>query len=93
MRKLLFIIVLFFSTSVLAEDNWLYINSMTLTKTLADRDFKIIDTFHNEGLPSVSYLLWNSRRGTTVMCSVQFKTIRLQVPIETKCFLEGVKKN
>ena len=93
MRKLLFIIVLFFSTGVLAEDNWSYINGMTLTKTLKDRDFKIMDTFHNEGLPSVSYLLWNSRTGTTVMCSVQFKTIRLQVPTKTKCFLEGSKKN
>ena len=48
MRKLFFIIVLFFSTSVLAIEKWEKIPGLTIADLLYE-DLKIIDTFTQDG--------------------------------------------
>jgi hypothetical protein len=80
MRKLIFIIVLFFSTSVLAEGTWEEIPT-NLTELLKKK-FAIIDQYSVKN--SRHYLLYSRQK--LIVCRV-YNDLQ---PKSTKCFIERV---
>ena len=82
MKNLLFIIVLFFSTSVLAGGKWIQI-PFSLTDLL-DEGFKVIDQYSDD--ISRNYLL-QKKNQRIILCSYN-----LGRPFYTWCYVEEVNE-
>jgi hypothetical protein len=87
MRKLIFIIVLFFSTSVFSQGKWDPLPGTNLS-TLINEGWKIIDQY-STAKDVRYYLLQNNKVKNLIICSTRLTPIKGT----TNCLVEMVHKN
>ena len=91
MRKLIFIIVLFFSTNVFAQE-WLGLPVEFSLELFVKRGYEIVDvTQANSGTVAIDrfiYTLTHRKEGVKI-CVVNFEQ-RLRNPVTTNCYVENI---
>ena len=92
MRKLIFIIVLFFSTSVFALE-WFETSDKFSLDLFVKQGYEIVDVKQaNSGAVAVNRLIYtlSHRKEGVIICVVDFD-LGLRRPVNTKCYVENIK--
>ena len=95
MKKLIFISLIFFSSSVLSKEiNWNKMDNATLSDFLTDNRWELIDKRHTEiDDVNIIYTFHSRSQNALAICIIHIFENLFDMPRNTKCYLEDKMLN